>query len=49
MLHGRVITILGGVYANGEDANYAGSGGSGGTIILQSKEISIDRAIRIAM
>lgn len=49
LLDGRVINIMGGVYANGEDANYMGSGGSGGTIILRAKEITIDRIIGITM
>ena len=31
------------MYANGEDANYIGAGGSGGSIIMRSKEIIIDR------
>ena len=42
-LEANVITILGSVYANGEDANYIGAGGSGGSIIMRSKEIIIDR------
>ncbi|MBP3505304.1 MAG: hypothetical protein J6K43_02755 [Lachnospiraceae bacterium] len=42
-LKGEQIGIFGRILANGEDSDYYGAGGSGGTIILQAFNMTIDR------
>ena len=44
-LKGEQIGIFGRILANGEDSDFYGAGGSGGTIILQAFNMTIDRMI----
>ena len=44
-LQANVIGIRGHILANGEDGDYVGAGGSGGTVILKADNITLDRSL----